>query len=49
MTKYICKQCGAAVKVLLKGVVRPCGHDEAGIVASVEAVCTGKGGFAGGK
>lgn len=47
MAKFTCAKCGKDVEIGTKGEVlkRPCGHDDSGVLASVEAVCKGLGGL----
>lgn len=45
MTTYICKECGEAVIVTPEGAVRRCGHDDAPIIANMEAEATVTGGL----
>lgn len=44
-TQYRCAECGGVVTVTAHGPVevRPCGHDEVGVLANVSAVAYGAG------
>ena len=43
-TRYCCAECGCLVEVNARGAVqRECGHDEAGVIASVSATTHGAG------
>lgn len=44
-TTYTCAECGGSVTVIDGEFNRPCGHDEAGIIADMKAVTYGVGGM----
>jgi hypothetical protein len=41
----VCKECGAKAVITDGVIIRDCVHKNAGVVAGLKAVCSGKGGL----